>query len=70
MDLSLENQLFIRCTITPWYKYLVEFQPIITSRTTRFKMINQLSKHLGSLYKLYDGQFLYVPQQLLKEVEY
>ncbi|CAF4486977.1 unnamed protein product [Rotaria sp. Silwood1] len=63
----LENQLFIRCTITQWYKYLVEFQPIITSRTTRFKMINHLSKCLGDLHKLYDGQFIYVSRQLLKE---
>ncbi|CAF0725401.1 unnamed protein product [Rotaria sordida] len=63
----LENQLFIRCTITQWYKYLVEFQPIITSRTTRFTMINHLSKYLGDLHKLYDGQFIYVSRQLLKE---
>ncbi|CAF2971962.1 unnamed protein product [Rotaria sp. Silwood2] len=59
----LENQLFIRCTTTQWYKYLVEFQPIITSRTTRFTMINHLSKYLGDLHKLYDGQFIYVSHQ-------
>ncbi|CAF4219157.1 unnamed protein product, partial [Rotaria sp. Silwood2] len=63
----LENQLFIRCTTTQWYKYLVEFQPIITSRTTRFTMINHLSKYLGDLHKLYDGQFIYVSHQLSKE---
>jgi len=32
-------------------------------------MLNHLSKHLGGLYKLYDGQFIYVPYQLSKEVK-
>ncbi|CAF3933312.1 unnamed protein product [Rotaria magnacalcarata] len=62
-----ENQLFIRCTVTQWYKYIVEFEPLITSRTTRFTMINHLSKTLGDLHKLYDGQFMYVPNPLSKE---
>jgi hypothetical protein len=30
-------------------------------------MINHLSKYLGGLNKLYDGQYLYVPYQLSKE---
>jgi hypothetical protein len=68
-NLSLENQLLIHCAITPWYKYIVEFEPSISSRTTRFTMINHLSKYLGGLQKLYDGQFLYVPHQLSKEVK-
>lgn len=68
-NLSSENQLLIHCAITPWYKYTIEFQPLITSRTTRFTMINHLAKHLGGLNKLYDGEFLYVPHQLLKEVK-
>ncbi|CAF4506390.1 unnamed protein product [Rotaria socialis] len=63
----LENQLFIRCTVTQWHKYVVEFEPLITSRTTRFTMINHLSKTLGDLHKLYDGQFMYVPNPLSKE---
>ena len=46
----------------------MEFQPTITSRTTRFMMINHLAQSLGGLQKLYDGQFLYVPFQLSKEV--
>jgi hypothetical protein len=48
---------------------MIDFQPMITSRTTRFTMINHLSKYLGGLYKLYDGQFIYVPHQLSKEVK-
>jgi hypothetical protein len=32
-------------------------------------MINQLSKHLGGLYKLYDGQHIYVPYPFSKEVK-
>jgi len=32
-------------------------------------MINHLSKYLGGLYKLYDGEFIYVPHQLSKEVK-
>ncbi|CAF1090747.1 unnamed protein product [Adineta ricciae] len=66
-DLS-ENQLLIHCAVTPWYKYAIDFQPSLSSRTTRFTMINHLSKYVGSLYKLYDGEFLYVPRQLSKEV--
>ncbi|CAF1367290.1 unnamed protein product [Adineta steineri] len=62
-----ENQILIRCAVTPWYKYIIEFQPIISSRTSRFAMINHLSKFVGTSYKLYDGQFLYVPYQLSKE---
>lgn len=69
-NLSLENQLFIRCTVSQWYKYSVEFEPIITSRTTRFNMVNHLSKFFGDLHKLYDGEYMYVPHQLSKEVKF
>jgi hypothetical protein len=69
INLSSENQLLIRCEITPWYKYTIEFQPPIIHRTARLTMINHLSKHLGGLYKLYDDQYIYVPRQLSKEVK-
>lgn len=68
VNFSSENQLFIRCVITPWYKYSIEFQSSTISRTTRFTIVNQLSKHLGTTHQFYDGQFIYVPQQLSKEV--
>lgn len=41
---------------------------MITSRTRRFMMIHELSQALNGLQKLYDGQFMYVPYQLSKEV--
>lgn len=66
IDLS-NNQIFLRCALTHWYKYNVEFEPTITSRTKRFMMINQLAQSLNGLQKLYDGQFIYVPNQLSKE---
>ena len=66
--LSSENQLFIRCATTPWYKYIVEFSTVIPSRTTRFHIMNHLSATLGDSKMLYDGQFLYAPHPLAKEV--